>query len=264
MPWFNEIIVDSRAGFWNLAAALMVWRQINRGWDVIVDMQCSQRTNRYFSFFNHRETRWVGTAVGCTDPVPNFTDVNNQTRMIITARLAGGKDSVAKMEWLSKSKIAYPRELVDLNIGPYVVLAPGCSTAKPQKRWPAKRFAALANMFDKKDYTVILTGTEADRNAGEEGKSIAQNVIDFCQKTNLSDLCDLLYHADFVVGNDSGPVFLAAKAGVPTLMVMGPDTNPKMSAPIGAKASWLRANPIDLITEFEAFNEFRRLSRLKG
>ena len=182
----------------------------------------------------------------------------------IVRLLFGGKDSVAKMEWLSKSKIAYPRELVDLNIGPYVVLAPGCSTAKPQKRWPAKRFAALANMFDKKDYTVILTGTEADRNAVEEVKSIAQNVIDFCQKTNLSDLCDLLYHADFVVGNDSGPVFLAAKAGVPTLMVMGPDTNPKMSAPIGAKASWLRANPIDLITEFEAFNEFRRLSRLKG
>ena len=61
-------------------------------------------------------------------------------------------------------------------------------------------------------------------------------------------LARLLRGASFVVGNDTGPVFLAATIGTPTLMVMGPDTDPSMSAPIGIAAARLRAAPISRIT----------------
>ena len=60
--------------------------------------------------------------------------------------------------------------------------------------------------------------------------------------------CSISSPVSWEEGNDTGPVFLAAKIGVPTLMMMGPDTDPSMSAPIGISASWLRATPISGIT----------------
>ena len=51
-----------------------------------------------------------------------------------------------------------------------------------------------------------------------------------------------------VVGNDTGPVFLAARTGTPTVMVLGGDTDPDMSAPVGANCSWIQKLPINDIT----------------
>ena len=68
-------------------------------------------------------------------------------------------------------------------------------------------------------------------------------------------LCD----ASYVIGNDTGPVFLAAKTGAPTLMMMGSDTDPAMSAPNGIAASWLRANPISGITVTAALASLYKL-----
>ena len=64
-------------------------------------------------------------------------------------------------------------------------------------------------------------------------------------RTSLFQLAVLARQAVFVLGNDTGPVFLAARTGAPTWMLMGPDTDPSMSAPVGAKAKWLKASPLD-------------------
>ena len=45
--------------------------------------------------------------------------------------------------------------------------------------------------------------------------------------------------AEFILGNDTGPVFLGGRTNRPTLMVMGADTNPDMSAPTGKYADYL-------------------------
>jgi ADP-heptose:LPS heptosyltransferase len=52
---------------------------------------------------------------------------------------------------------------------------------------------------------------------------------------NIDQLCQLFRGAAAVIGNDTGPVFLAARMGAPTVMVMGKDTDPLMSAPVGEK-----------------------------
>ena len=70
----------------------------------------------------------------------------------------------------------------------------------------------------------------------------------YVAKQTCQSWVGFLYGASYVLGNDTGPVFLAAKTGAPTLMMMGPDTDPAMSAPTGIAASWLRATPISGIT----------------
>ena len=51
MPWFDEVLVDRRAGIVHLLESWRMRRLIRGNWDMIVDLQCSQRTARYFQFF---------------------------------------------------------------------------------------------------------------------------------------------------------------------------------------------------------------------
>ena len=62
-----------------------------------------------------------------------------------------------------------------------------------------------------------------------------------------------------IVGNDTGPVFLAAAIGAPTIMVMGPDTDPAMSAPTGPCCDWVQATPITKVRDDDVWRALQRL-----
>ena len=104
MPWFDDVVVDPRARLINFIASLRIRRHLRRNWSVIVDMQCSGRTRLYFSHFRLPTTRWIGIAPGCSDPLPEFTDVNNRLRMMKAAEMAGGIYQEADMVWLLTDK----------------------------------------------------------------------------------------------------------------------------------------------------------------
>ena len=243
MPWFDEVLVDPRPSLLNLPAMLRVRALLRRGWDMIIDLQCSGRTARYHRFFVPRQVRWFGTAEGASDAYPDFTAINNYHRMLTAAKIVGGRilplESV-DLSWLDKGS-AVP-------IDGATVLIPGCSIAKPNKRWPVQNFAELAMVLQESGQVVIIVGTEADRPVADELLLAAPQCHDLVGKTDLAGLARVLQSADLVVGNDTGPLFLAARLGARSIMVMGPDTDPAMSAPTGACCSWVRADPISSIT----------------
>lgn len=248
MPWFDDVIADPRSGPFNLVASLRIRRHLRQNWSRIVDMQCSGRTRRYFSYFKLPTTRWIGTAPGCSDPLPDLRGINNRLRMMKAAKMAGGNDQTADMAWLLRDKDESYNDWQGGSVLSYAVLVPGCSLAKPQKQWPAKYFAAVGNNLLASGVKVYVVGTVDDRRVIDCVLADAPDIVDLCGKTNLSELARLLRGASYVIGNDTGPVFLAAKTGAPTLMMMGPDTDPEMSAPDGMSVSWLRATPISGIT----------------
>ncbi len=257
MPWFDEVLIDRRAGVLHLQESLRMRKLIRDNWDTIVDLQCSQRTARYFQFFARPDKRWIGTARGCSDPCPDFSGVNNYQRMRIAAKMAGGMEAVHDMSWLFDQVAPRP---VKGAAKPYAVLVPGCSLAKPQKRWPAENFAALARKCHEDNISVILTGTAADRDVVQTVQSLAPDAINLCGQTSIADLARLTASAEFVVGNDTGPVFLAAATGAPTIMIMGPDTNPEMSAPTGLRCDWVRAAPVSNVSIDDVVDALQRLT----
>ena len=105
----------------------------------------------------------------------------------------------------------------------------------------------------------MLVGTADDRDAVNAVLAASPDAIDLCGKTNLAGLARLLGGAAFVIGNDTGPMFLAARTGVPSLMIMGPDTDPSMSAPKGVAASWLQGTTISEISVAAAINALESL-----
>ena len=261
MPWFDEVLVDRRAGIVHLLESWRMRRLIRGNWDMIVDLQCSQRTARYFQFFARPDTRWIGTAKGCSDPCPDFTGVNNYQRMRIAAEMAAGAPTVPDLSWLvNGADTSFVQSLAGKLVKPYAVLVPGCSLSKPEKRWPAENFAALAERFRDNNISVVLTGTEADIDAVDMVKSLTPDAINLCGETSIPDLAKLYASAVSIVGNDTGPIFLAAATGAPTLMVMGPETNPAMSAPTGPCCDWLQATPITRVRDDDVWRALQRLA----
>ena len=185
--------------------------------------------------------------------------MNNRDRMVTSAQMAGGIVQSPDMSWLVTGAAQTDHPTVFTVGKKYAVLIPGCSLAKPQKRWPAERFAAVGNDLVSRGFDVVLVGTADDRDAVNAVLAASPDAIDLCGKTNLAGLARLLGGAAFVIGNDTGPMFLAARTGVPSLMVMGPDTDPTMSAPKGAAASWLQGTPISEISAAAAIGALESL-----
>ena len=106
---------------------------------------------------------------------------------------------------------------------------------------------------------MVIVGTAADRGVADTVMKTSPDCIDLVGRTGLGELAALFRHAGAVIGNDTGPTFLAARTGAPTLMLMGAETDPSMSAPVGTRASWLREDRVSEIGVDDALTSLDRL-----
>ncbi|MEK7802137.1 MAG: glycosyltransferase family 9 protein, partial [Pseudomonadota bacterium] len=101
---------------------------------------------------------------------------------------------------------------------PYALLIAGCSPQHPEKRWPVASFRALAAKLLRQGITPVVIGTkdEAETNA-----AIARglDVIDLTGRTALFDIPLLARYAVAAIGNDTGPMHMAAVTGCPLVML---------------------------------------------
>lgn len=252
MPYFDEVIIDHRAGFWRLDKMRQIRALFRRPFDAIIDLQCSKRTGYYFRLLANKNTKWIGNAAGCSHPNPDFSGVNNHQRMLTATRMLGAIDHSADLSFLAQTD----DQLADVPCA-YAVLMPGCSPAKPSKKWPAASYAALADKFHETGITPVVIGTKDDESDCAAIAAERPFVQNYCGKTNLAQLASLCAGAVYCIGNDSGPVFLAAKTAAPTVMIMGPDTDPSMSAPTGPHASYVKA---DNLTDLSPQQVWKSLS----
>lgn len=114
----------------------------------------------------------------------------------------------------------------------FVFLIGGTEAAK---QWPMERFARLADACKKRyDRAVVLLGAGAGETALAEKvlRHSRVEVINLVNQTRLQEAIAILQQALVVVGNDSGPLHLAAALDKPTVGLYGP-TNPRVVGPYG-------------------------------
>ncbi len=126
---------------------------------------------------------------------------------------------------------------------PIVALCPGSINSRA-KRWPAERFAALADRLMKDlDANVILIGSEAELEISEAVRRLMKvQPIVLTGRTRLAELVELLSQVDLLITNDTGPAHIAAALGRKTLVIFGP-TNPLTTKPFSDSAEMLREPP---------------------
>lgn len=101
----------------------------------------------------------------------------------------------------------------------YVVLHPGASVTA--RRWPPRRFAALARRLAADGTEVVVTGGPDER-ALTAAVSAAAGGADLGGRTDLAGLAEVLAGADAVVVGNTGPAHLAAAVGRPVVWLHAP------------------------------------------
>lgn len=105
-----------------------------------------------------------------------------------------------------------------LSQAPYVCVHPGAQLAS--RRWPAPRFAAVADAMAEKGYSVVLTGTASETLlASSVMNTMQQPAISLVGQTSLWTLGALLERAECLVCNDTGVSHIAAALGTPSVVV---------------------------------------------
>ena len=88
------------------------------------------------------------------------------------------------------------------------------------RRWPVQRFARVADALAGQGYTVVLTGTVAERPLVRELHAAMQRpAVDLSGRTSLFELGALVEGADLVVCNDTGISHVAAALGTPSVVI---------------------------------------------
>ena len=123
-----------------------------------------------------------------------------------------------------------------------VAICPGSINSRA-KRWPAERYAALADRLMDEQRQVLLIGSKDELDVTNEVTGRMQNrPIVLTGKTSLDQITAVLGHVDLVVTNDTGPAHIAAALGCPTIVIFGP-TNPLTTRPFSFKAEIIRHPP---------------------
>jgi ADP-heptose:LPS heptosyltransferase len=126
----------------------------------------------------------------------------------------------------------------------FILLVPGCSVHAEFKRWPATCYAQLAQRISERGIVPVILGSILDQPVVQTVLRLCPQARDLSQKTSLVEIIALAHHARAIVGNDTGPVHLAAAKRKPTLMLFSGIHNPKKIAPTYGNVTIIEKNPL--------------------
>jgi ADP-heptose:LPS heptosyltransferase len=114
---------------------------------------------------------------------------------------------------------------------PIAVLHMGSAT--PTKNIPPERFTLAVQALQTAGYTIVAIGNKMDAQPVDTLATLANvTMLNLAGKTTVRQVVALFAnHAQLLLGVDSGPVHLAAAAGVPTIVAVYGPTNPFLWGP---------------------------------
>jgi ADP-heptose:LPS heptosyltransferase len=250
----DEIIYENRPTFFRIDKWLtIILKIIKRRFNIVFDLQNSDRTSVYYFFIKlfNSKTVWSGNRRGGKfkyhpknfESIPIKDRIKNQL-VLMDIEIYDKPD----ISWMMKKNI------INLPNNDFVILLPGSSPEHKHKRWPAEKFAELANYLKEKKIDSIILGQS--HSEGEELtkiKLLAPKIIDFSDQ-DLDCLATTASKAIGAIGNDTGPTFVAAAAGCPITWLLSNHTDPNITQLLGSKVNTLKKDNIIDITIDEVKN----------
>lgn len=232
-PWFDRVEIDTRPAFWQLGRVRALRRQL-RGFDFVYDLQTSDRSSTYFRLAG--SPPWSGIALGCSHPHanPGRNAMHTLERQREQLEMAGIRDFPAPdLTWLKRKLPFAPPE-------PYALLVPGAAPTRPRKRWPAERYGEVARAMAERGLVAVVAGTAAEAPLAATIRAAAPASCDLTGKTSLVELASLAAGARLALGNDTGPMHLAATMGTPCVVLFSADSDPALACPRAPDGGWAK------------------------
>jgi heptosyltransferase-1 len=133
-------------------------------------------------------------------------------------------------EWLAARGISSCRSLIVLNPG----------AGRPEKRWPADRFQAVARGLADVAADLVVTWGPDEQLLAQTLRNGTGTRVHVAPPTDLTSLVTLLRRARLMVAGDTGPLHVAAALGVRCLGLFGP-TPAERNGPYGRQHRVLRS-----------------------
>lgn len=181
-----------------------------------------------------RARRWVGTNLpDLYEPEGDAVLIPYDSRMYESDRVMGllalleiaPGDTSLYYPMSSDTRADAERNLQDLGIAAsdtFAVLCPGAGW--PGKQWLPGRFAEVGDKIRRQlGLSVVLTGSAGEMAlCAEVMRKMREPAVSLAGKTSLDQLATVLSKASLFVGNDSGPMHLAACFQIPSVVFFGP------------------------------------------
>lgn len=230
-PWFDRVEIDEKPAWWNVPGLMRLRRQL-RGFDFIYDLQTSGRSSRYFRLAGG--AKWSGIAAGCSHPQsdPARETMHSIERQRDQLRIAGIVEFPRPdLSWLTDAALpALPER--------FALLAPGAAPSRPAKRWPVENFAGLAQVLVERGLTPVVIGGKSEADLGAAIRAACPQTLDLTGQTSIEQIFALAARAELAIGNDTGPMHIAAATGRRCVVLFSADSNPSMTAPRGPSGEW--------------------------
>lgn len=255
-PYFDDVWRDDRPKWWQLGKWLRLRRRLRAGRFVrVYDLQTSGRSALYFRLFSP-EPEWSGQAPGAS-----HRHDNPERGMLHTIELEREQLAIAgireffmpDVSWLKAdtARFGLPAR--------FSLIVPGCSPHRPEKRWSAEGFAALADNLAAQGVTPVFIGTKDEAAFMAEIKRCASApFVDLLGQTDFADIATLARGAVLAVGNDTGPMHLIAAAGCHSLVLFSHASDPARCAPRGGNVRVVQ------VAELKALPVARVMDALQG
>lgn len=230
-PWFDRVVVDERPAWWNLAGLRRLRGRL-RGFDMVYDLQTSGRSSWYFALAGR--PAWSGIARGCSHPQPGPEREGMHTleRQRDQLRRAGiGAFPAPELSFLTGRAVP---PLPDR----FAMLVPGAAPHRPGKRWPAAGYGGLARVLAGRGLVPVVVGAAGERGLAAEIRDACPAVLDLTGQTALPDLFAIAARAEIAIGNDTGPMHIAASTGCRCVVLFSGDSDPALTAPRGPDGAW--------------------------
>ena len=226
-PWFDAVETDTRPGLLNWPALRRLRRQF-AGLTRVYDLQTSARSTRYRWLAGRAEWSGIGRLASHPHRNPDRDHIHTFARQREQLRDAG----------ITHIPTLTPTDLAPLTRAPnfplparFIVLVPGAAPHRPEKRWPAEHFAALAATLAGRGHAILIAGTAAEAPLATTIRAAVPHADNLIGRTTLPELAFILSCAACVIGNDTGPMHLAAAFSRPALVLFGGASNPALTAP---------------------------------
>jgi ADP-heptose:LPS heptosyltransferase len=123
---------------------------------------------------------------------------------------------------------------------------PGGSAHRPEKRWPASAYGELARILSGRGLDIVIVGGPQESELAHAIQRAVPSARDLTGRTDFAAVAALGARATLAVGNDTGPLHLAAAGGAPTIVLFSAASDPALSAPRG-RVVILRSDPLSAL-----------------
>jgi len=235
-PFINKLNVVKLNLFSLKWFVLKNWKRYN----IVIDMEEYLNISAIMSFFIGRYA--IGYSHGARSltysrKVQYNDNQHTSNTFLDLVKPLGVKGFIEKLEKLNYT--GTDKKIVDLDLkysgikktNFLIGIAPGAAESSKSRMWPGQNFAEVIEKacHKRKNCKVILIGANYEKKLNKDiielikDKRVKKNVLNLAGKFSLRQTFYLISKCNVFIGNDSGPMHIAAAMDVKTIGLFGPN-----------------------------------------